>query len=203
MKKYLYIAITVFTFILSLDLSSQESLLDFYENSLKLEFTKIICESTQSKQDVAVRPIGSKATRETRNSDKVILRIAWNENYLLKKFGGHKDWTILWTKIGGEERNRHEESVGKDRVVEATLVFNEDTIKYGVVANYSDTDMFGPFKLHTTKFENEWSVDRTTGYFSYFAQETSHLTENNKYKGDGFTMITAQGNCEKETGNKF
>ena len=27
--------------------------------------------------------------------------------------------------------------------------------------------------------------------------------ENNKYKGDGLNMITAQGNCEKDTGNKF
>lgn len=202
MKKTFFF-LSLFTFIFSLDLSSKESLLDFFESKLKFEFTKIICQSTQSRQDTVVRPIGSQPTKDSRNTDKVILRIAWNKNFLLTKFSNDKDWTLLWKKIGGDEINIHEGRTGRDGIIEATLVFNEDTIKYGVESSSSDTDMFGTLKVHTTKFENEWSVDRTTGYFSYFTQETNHITENNKYKGDGLSMITAEGNCEKDTGNKF
>ena len=191
------------SFLLQPFIYSEESIINVIEDYSQSKLTRIICESDKSIQETLIRPLDGKSQKDSRVSDKLIFRLALNDDFLLYKHDGTDKWLLLYANYDEKLRNAHKERNNKPGD-EAELTFGAESIYYMLKRKMSDTEVIGPITLKITDSTREWKVDRTTGYFSHFTQETNlSYDQNGRYLGDGLNMINSEGYCSVEKEKKF
>lgn len=154
------------SFLLPPFLYSEESIIDVIEDYSKSKLTRILCESDKSIQETLVRPLNGKSQKDSRVADKLIFRLALNDDFLVYKHDRSDEWLLLHAFFEGKIRNAHKERNNQPGD-ETELTFSDESIYYMLKRKMSDTEVIGPITLKITDSTREWKVDRTTGYFSH------------------------------------